>query len=308
MLPDVWTIVLAGGAGRRLAAITGGLPKQFWGLRPGRTLIEETVRRIAPLSPAEQRITVVDASHLDHVNRLRYRRALGTVVPQPGDRGTAAGVMLGLSAVLAADPDAVVLITPADHGVLHAGPFEHGLLTAVACVQARACPIVLLGVEAAAPAADYGWITPRRTGTTPVGRITPVAGFSEKPDSSEAERLFQSGAVWNTMVLVGRAQAVFDQCQRRLPDVADAFARAGRRTAADRSRAYEAAYRHLRSSDFSRDVLAHTRGLSLFTWPDRMGWSDLGTPERLRAWHDGSAAPAARASRRGAVVALPGVA
>jgi mannose-1-phosphate guanylyltransferase len=51
MLAVPWTIVLAAGSGRRLARITGGIPKQFWSPPGGTTLLEQTLRRMAPLAP-----------------------------------------------------------------------------------------------------------------------------------------------------------------------------------------------------------------------------------------------------------------
>jgi mannose-1-phosphate guanylyltransferase len=308
VLADLWTIVLAGGAGQRLNALTGGVPKQFWVFRDGPTLVEETVRRIAPLSPAERRVTVVDASHAPYVEGLRYRRALGSVIRQPADRGTAAGVMLGLTEVLASDPRALVLITPADHGVAHVDEFQRGILSAAAFVGAGRSDVVLFGVEPTGPTADYGWISPRPNGGSPVGHFTAVVGFVEKPAAEDAKRLYLAGAVWNTMVLVGRAAAVFAECQRHLPAMAGVFAEARRHAEPDRTRLLDACYRAMPSADFSRDVLAPARRLGLFTWSGRMGWSDLGTPDRMRAWRSGLMKPSARAHRRAAAVPLPGVA
>lgn len=308
MLPDLWAVVLAGGAGRRLARLTGGVPKQDRAFRDGPTLVEDTARRIAPLTAAGQRVTVVDASHESFVESLRYRRALGQILLQPGDRGTAAGVMLGLTPILAADPDAMVLITPADHGVTHVTPFEHGILSAVSFVQSGVRDIVLFGIEPSAPAPDYGWITPKTNGLRPVGHFAKVDQFREKPGPAEADRLFQSGSVWNTMVLVGRAGAVFAECQRQLPHMADVFLAARREPEGRRAAFLADGYRSMPTADFSRDVVARARGLALFTWPGSMGWSDLGTPERLRAWRQGPGSPFARTSRRHVAVPLPGVA
>ena len=308
MLPDLWAVVLAGGAGRRLARLTGGIPKQDRAFRDGPTLVEDTARRIAPLSPSDHRVTVVDASHEGYVESLRYRRALGHVVLQPADRGTLPGVLLGLTPVLASDPDAIVLITPADHGVTHLGPFEQGILSAASFVQSGVRDIVLFGIEPATPAPDYGWITPKTNGACPVGHFARVDRFTEKPEPAEADCLFKSGSVWNTMVLVGRASAVFAECQRQLPDIAAVFLAARREPEPRRTAFLAGAYRSLPAADFSRDVVAHARGLALFTWPGGMGWSDLGTPERLRAWRAGPVSQFVRTSRRHAAVPMPGVA
>ena len=51
-----------------------------------------------------------------------------------------------------------------------------------------------------------------------------------------------------------------------------------------RLRAWRAAYEKLASSDFCGDVLGKVRGLSALVLPRAMGWSDLGTPERMESW------------------------
>jgi hypothetical protein len=43
-------------------------------------------------------------------------------------------------------------------------------------------------------------------------------------------------------------------------------------------------YSHLPRLDFSADLLAHAAGLRCLPCGASMGWTDLGTPERLDAW------------------------
>src|SRR5690606_23822021 len=53
-----WTVVLAAGAGRRLASVTGGVPKQFWRAAGGRSLLRQTLDRFAPLAPTSRTVVV----------------------------------------------------------------------------------------------------------------------------------------------------------------------------------------------------------------------------------------------------------
>ena len=86
------------------------------------------------------------------------------------------------------------------------------------------------------------------------------------------------------MVMVGRASTLFDLHQQHVPEIAWAFAGALRLPEADRDAYLREAYDHLPARDFSRDVLTPAQGLLTFAWPASLGWSDLGTPERLRRW------------------------
>lgn len=265
-------------------AMSGGVPKQFWAYRDGPTLVEETARRLAPLAPTEQRITVVDATHAPYVQSLRYRQALGQVTYQPVDRGTGAGVLLGLTPILAVDPDAIVVITPSDHGVVHADEFHRGILRSARLVRGRMRDIVLFGIEPQSPEPDYGWITPGTRFEFERGLFADVDRFVEKPGTSVARRLLSDGAVWNTMVLVGRARAIADLCWRHARNLSSVFVAAGAGTAVRRQQLLELHYPALPVTDFSRDILARASSLALYTWPQAMGWSDLGTPDRVRAW------------------------
>ena len=282
----LWTIVLAAGAGRRLAPVTGGVPKQFWHHDGVRSLLESTLHRVAPLTTPDRTVIVVDATHGPYVGESPDVGRRGRVLFQPFDRGTAPGVLLPLTAVIEAAPEAIVLLTPSDHGIGRSSHFRAGVRDAVARIQSGQTEVVLFGVEPRTPNGDYGWISPSRASNGPLRR---VAGFVEKPPYGLATQLFRSGAVWNTMVLVARAAALFNLYRTHLPQVARVFARALRVPEEARGNFLAEHYQSLPASDFSCDVLASARGLSLYTWPDEMGWSDLGTPERLEQWMSGAA-------------------
>ena len=294
MTQELWTVVLAAGAGRRLRQVTGDVPKQYWRRAGAASLLDHTLKRFAPFSPRSRTVVVVDAAHRHHVAAASLsRRALVTV--QPEDRGTAAGVMLGLLPVLDRDPAAIVAITPADHGVLDVARFNHGLLAAIHQAQGRADAIVF-GVEPTDAHDDYGWITPGPPEQHTA--IREVRAFVEKPAPEVAARLLHAGAVWNTMLLVVRARVLRELYADLLPPLSAVFEDALMRPAAEREAFLAAAYPQLPRFDFSHDILTHARNLKTLVWPAAIGWSDLGTPARLRAWHRRVEAAAAAAGRR----------
>lgn len=280
MALNLWSIVLAAGAGRRLASLTGGVPKQFWRPAGGASLLETTLARLAPLSDPRHTVVVVDRSHQQHAGSLSPDRA-ATLLLQPLDRGTATGALLALTPVLDADRDAVVLMTPADHGVRHEDRFRHGVLRAVRRVQDHG-GAVLFGVAATHASDDYGWIVPGAGRA--VADFRPVREFVEKPSSLEAGRLMASGGVWNTMVVVARASTIQALFQEHLNELARVFEAAQRLAPNERDDFLASAYPALGFWDLSRDLLASARNLHVYTWPTTIGWTDLGTPERFHGW------------------------
>lgn len=295
--PRFSSIVLAAGAGRRLASITGGVPKQFWHPPGSPSLLDSTLTRLAPICPPERTFIVVNTAQRGFLPSPASER--GRVVLQPDDRGTAAGLLFGLVEVLAAEPDAFVLVTPSDHGVMDTTEFTRGIARVISHVRERD-GVVLLGVQPSAPQTDYGWImVDGAGGDTGVQR---VVSFVEKPSLVTAERLLAAGALWNTMVIAGRAWTLLDLCRAQLPDLTAVFVAALALPAGTRQAFLEERYPRLTRADFSRDVLSAAPNLLASTWPASMGWSDLGTPDRLEQWLHaapaGAAQPSASAAAR----------
>src|SRR6188508_2174306 len=88
MMPlPIYNLVLAAGAGRRLAVLTGTTPKQFWRPDGQRSLLDDTLSRIFPVAPPGRTVTVVDRTHHPFVVSHVRPSTLGQVIYQPGDRG-----------------------------------------------------------------------------------------------------------------------------------------------------------------------------------------------------------------------------
>jgi len=91
------------------------------------------------------------------------------------------------------------------------------------------------------------------------------------------------GALFDTRMTVGRADrllALYRPLQdlvRHLQLWLDALA------GGERARLTEL-YRLIPELDFTRDVLGNAPGLAVHVLPRRVGWTDLGTPDRLTAW------------------------
>jgi len=255
------------------------MPKQFFRPSAGDSLLGMTLARVAPLAKPERTVIIVDESHRPLLDDCEVPEGI-KVLFQPADRGTATGVLMALMPVLAAAPDDVVVLTPSDHAVADGDAFRRGVRTAARLAEEKRA-VTLFAVQPSEASTDLGWIIPDHR-NAPLARVT---AFVEKPDQELARRLHKQGAVWNTMVVVGRAADVRSLYEVYLPELATVFDTAlSVDNEAARDRFLAQVYPELPPRDFSRDVLERARTLFVYTWPAAIGWSDLGTPERLNDW------------------------
>jgi mannose-1-phosphate guanylyltransferase len=111
--------------------------------------------------------------------------------------------------------------------------------------------------------------------------VAPVRRFWEKPSAALARILLERGCLWNSFVMVGRAEAFRRLIEVTLPEIALAFEGVERALGSPAEDVVLArAYATLPSIGFSEGVLARLpERFSVMRVKD-VGWSDLGNPKR----------------------------
>lgn len=271
---DLWAIVLAGGCGKRLegeAVRRYGYPrpKQFCDFDGTGTLLQQTLDRALLLIPEDRIVVVTSLACRQEARESLAPYARVVHVEQPAARDTAPGLLLPLLEVLHRDPEAVVAVLPSDHHVTDARQFMVEVEGAGRTARAHPSDVVLLGASPSGPEEDYGWVIADGRGR--------VIRFVEKPDTDAVSALIASGARVNTFVMVGTASAFASLFARWVPRWWRALTAAGCERAL-----LDEAYAALPSVNFSHAVLelaiAHLRLHAL----GPVGWTDVGTPDRLR--------------------------
>jgi len=285
---NLWSIVLAGGDGVRtkefiLRSFGHEKPKQYCAFVGTRSMFQHTLDRAAKLTPWE-RVVVVAAQHHQHeVWSQLDRRPVGTVLLQPKNVDTAAGIFLPLTYVLARDPQATVVIYPSDHFISPEGAFLSAVDQAVRGSNSLGGRPVLLAARPDGLELEYGWIKPGRlldqTGTA---AIHAVEAFIEKPDEDTAREARAVGSLWNTLVFAAKGKELWSVGWKCFPDMMSRFERLNMAIdTAEELRVLDAIYEALPHRNFSSHLLQCASERIAVMEMTGVFWSDWGNPERI---------------------------
>ena len=273
---NTWALVLAGGAGSRLHGLTRNsrgvvVPKQFCSLQGGPSLLQEALQRAAAIAPLQRVCTVVADQHRQWWAQMLSYLPEENVVSQPQNRGTAYGILLPLLRIAERDPDAIVVMLPADHYLSDEDVMIQSLREAALYASTDRDSIFLLGIQPDEPDTELGYILPaQRSRESPSG----VLRFIEKPSSVRAQSLLVQGALWNAFIMAGTVGALLKLFDARFDSTIAAMHSA-------EGNDLDALYDGLRDVDFSRDVLQGNESMLKVLAVPNCGWTDLGTPKRI---------------------------
>lgn len=285
-----WSIVLAGGEGTRLRPLVerihrDGRPKQYAVLVGSRSLLRQTLDRVSLIVPPERTVVVTTKSHAPFFS-VELPNAKGpTVVVQPRDRGTAAGILLPAHWISRHDPRAIVAVFPSDHFIGDDQAFARHVDDLARVASRHPDRILLLGAQPDAPDAGYGWIEPGdEVDKAPPGGLWRVVRFVEKPTSEMARSCMERGGLWNTFVMVATVSSLIEAGRRALPELHERLARIAPFVGTDQeASAVEAAYLRAPTANFSQDVLGVVPSMLAVSKMPPLSWSDWGTPDRVIA-------------------------
>jgi mannose-1-phosphate guanylyltransferase len=280
-----WVIVLAGGEGVRMRPFTEARygqhrPKQYCAFTSGKSMLEHTFDRALDLAPAERLVTILGSGHTRYLRTPRLIKIPGQMLVQPENRDTGPGVFLPLAKVMSQDPDALVAIFPSDHFIYPRRRFQAVVEDAFHLAKCLPTHIILLAATPDRPESDYGWICAGPTFHEDGARL--VTRFQEKPSVTAAEQLYRAGSLWNTMIVVARAAALWDLAREVQPEMIRSLeCIKSRMNGAGESQAITMAYRDMGRVNFSRDFLEKISEWTVALPMRDVNWCDWGRPERV---------------------------
>jgi mannose-1-phosphate guanylyltransferase len=217
----MYVVILAGGGGTRLWPLSRSeRPKPFLPLLDDESLLQRTVRRIAPLVSDGDVYCVTDRRY-GHLVREQVPDV--RLIVEPNGRNTAAAIALATAVIDRPDHE-MMLILPADHHIEQEDEFRGVVDAAVRHLATGVFeiedPLVTLGVRPTSPSTDYGYLRPdTMRGQTIAGlRAYPLLSFEEKPAEARARELINSpGVAWNAGMFAWRRGAIRAAIEKYTP-------------------------------------------------------------------------------------------
>jgi mannose-1-phosphate guanylyltransferase len=220
-----YALILAGGSGTRFWPLSRDhKPKQLLDLFGAGTLLAHAIRRLDGLVPKEHILILTNEKQLDAVRANAEGIPAENVFAEPAKRDTGPAVALGVGLVAARDPNAVMVVLPADQLIRDAEGFRSVMRDALA-VANQSDGLLTIGIQPTWPCPSYGYIergAPAATEVPTQHLAHEVKRFREKPDIETARQfLTQGGFTWNAGMFVWSLPAVRAQLAKHAPDLAE---------------------------------------------------------------------------------------
>ena len=267
---------MAGGIGSRFWPYSRRKrPKQFLDiLGTGRTLLQMTFDRFTDIVEPEQFVVITYRKYLPLVKEQLPELKDHQILTEPMRKNTAPCIAYATYRIHSMDPDATIIVTPADHLILQEKKFTRTLKKAVEAAEDG--KLITLGIKPNRPETGYGYI---QYIEKPGADALKVKTFIEKPNSKLAKTILESGDfVWNSGMFVWQAKSLIKAFEKHMPDMAEVFEEGKNIYGTDAEAEFvSSAYTQVKNISIDFGVMEKSNHVYVILGD--FGWSDLGS------WH-----------------------
>ncbi len=270
---NLFVVLMAGGVGTRFWPYSrNAKPKQFLDvLGTGKTLIQSTYERFLPLCPKEN-IFIVTNEDLADITKEQLGVKDAQVLVEPMRKNTAPCIAYASYRIAKNSPEAVIVVSPADHIILNEAVFQKTVNNSVEHARDQD-KLITMGIKPVRPETGYGYIQYLNSKSP----LKKVKTFTEKPALSLAKKFIDSGDfLWNSGIFVWGVKAIISAIEKYQPEMAEVFEEASSKFYTDEeSIAIQNAY--VQSKNVSVDYGVMEKANNVYVWISDFAWSDLGS-------------------------------
>lgn len=194
-----FALIMAGGQGTRFWPwSTAENPKQFLSVVGSEPLLTQTYNRLKKFIHKKNIFIIADGKYLKNVRACLPRFPAANFISEPAPRNTAPALIQANIYLARIDPQASLLVVPADHYIAEEDVFAAELTAALEYAENRC--IVTAGIKPTEPHTGYGYI---RFSQKKGGDFHDIIQFKEKPDRKTAIQYVKKGNYyWNSGMFV----------------------------------------------------------------------------------------------------------
>jgi mannose-1-phosphate guanylyltransferase len=251
-----------------------------------RSLLQQAGDRVESLAGTAQTWVITAEAHRCEAAKQLPHLADQQILGEPCGRDTAACIGLGAALIARHDPQAVMLVMPADHVIEPVQEFRKAAHVAALMAEEHPNALVTFGIPPTYPATGYGYIHRGSEVATRQGvNVFKVQGFREKPSQDAAERFLTSGEYfWNSGIFVWKAATILAALRERQPKLAAAVGRIAEAWGtADGPTVLRREYEALERISIDYAVMEHAKEVLVVKAP--FGWDDVGSWLALERMH-----------------------
>jgi mannose-1-phosphate guanylyltransferase len=284
-------MIMAGESGTRFwPASRHALPKQLLNLAGDQTMIQATLRRLGDLVPADRVLVVTSQRLVAPLARQLPELPPAAIIGEPCRRDTAPAIGLAAALIAQRDPEATMVVMPADHVIRPDNVFQQAITQAAQLVAADPPCIVTFGIRPSYPAESFGYIergSARQD--APGAPVFQVQSFREKPSADVARAYLQAGRYyWNSGIFVWKAATILEALQRFEPAMYAHLATIARSSGtADYAETLAREFTAIAGKSIDYAVMEHYEHVVVVEAPFQ--WDDLGSWRALARLHGSDA-------------------
>ena len=269
---------MAGGIGSRFwPESRTQYPKQFLDLLgTGKSLIQWTFERFLNICPRENIYFIINHTYVDHLKQQISGLDDANIISEPSRKNTAACAAYFAHKLMALNPEANIILSPADHLIMDTRLFENTCNDALDFVSKHNA-LLTLGIKPTRPDTGYGYIQYDTDGG--LEKVYKVKTFTEKPPLELAETFLKSGDfLWNSGLFVWSVKSIMEALEKYMPEMNEVFTQAAEvYNTPDENAVINDLY--ALCTNTSIDVGIMEKAKNVYVLPSYFGWCDLGTWE-----------------------------